>query len=197
MFVLSFISSFCDKCLVCMHIKLLGYFGLQGWNRFYFTVVPLPPVFQSKSENFWSIKFCHFYFQSGADRFTFCWFFSGVWHGRYSNVRYLQAGVTDWPKLEGACGGHLVQPSAQAGPATASCPGLFNISEDKDSIASLGNLCQCSVTLTVEKNVTQYSGGTSNVSVCDHCLWSCQWAPLIRAWLHPPDTLPSGIYVHS
>jgi len=33
------------------------------------------------------------------------------------------------------------------------------------------------------------------VSVCALCLWSCHWAGLKRAWLHPLCTHPSGIYL--
>lgn len=37
---------------------------------------------------------------------------------------------------------------------------------------------------------------TSCVSVCGHCLCSCCWAPLRRAWPCPLCTLPSGIWAH-
>jgi len=36
----------------------------------------------------------------------------------------------------------------------------------------------------------------SDVSVSGYYLWSCHWASLKRAWLHPLCTLPSGIYPH-
>jgi len=48
-------------------------------------------------------------------------------------------------------------PHTQAGPPKAGCSRtmsrrLLNISREGDSATSLGNLCQCSVTLTVKKN---------------------------------------------
>ena len=51
----------------------------------------------------------------------------------------------------------MVQPSAQAGSPRASSPGpclrgFLNVSKDGDSTASLGNLCQCLVTLAVKKH---------------------------------------------
>lgn len=61
---------------------------------------------------------------------------------------------------------------------------------------SLGNLCQCSVSLRVKicfLNVQK----KLPVSGCSHCLWSCHWVPSKRAWLHPLCPLPSGIYIRS
>lgn len=46
--------------------------------------------------------------------------------------------------------GHLVQPPAQSGPLRVGCPGPCPDHFCIDCRASLGNLCQCSVTLTVK-----------------------------------------------
>jgi len=61
--------------------------------------------------------------------------------------------ITEWLWVEGTSGGHLGSLPAQAGPPRASCPGpcpdSFRVSpKDGHSAASLGNLCQCSVTLS-------------------------------------------------
>ena len=40
------------------------------------------------------------------------------------------------------------------------------------------------------------SDRTSCASVCAHCPLSCHWAPLKRAWPHPPDTHPADICRH-
>lgn len=47
---------------------------------------------------------------------------------------------------------------------------LLKISNEGDSTTSLGNLCQCSVTLSITKNASLGSDGTSCVSVGSHCL---------------------------
>lgn len=59
-----------------------------------------------------------------------------------------------------------------------------------DSRASLGNLCQCLVTLSVKKGFLLFLGNW--VSVCAHCLWPCHWAYPERVWLPPLCALPSG-----
>lgn len=43
------------------------------------------------------------------------------------------------------------------------------------------------------KGVSGCSEGTTCISPCAHCLWSCYWAPLEWAWLHPLCTLPAII----
>ena len=47
-----------------------------------------------------------------------------------------------------------------------------------------------------EEVLAQCLDGTSCASVCAHCPLSCHWAPLKRAWPHPPDTHPSDICRH-
>ena len=69
----------------------------------------------------------------------------------------------------------------------------FQYPKDGDSAVSLGNLCQCSVTLTVKKCFLMFRG---NLLCFRLCLWSWHWAPLKRAWLHPICTFPSSICTH-
>lgn len=59
-------------------------------------------------------------------------------------------GLTQWQRLEGPSGGHLVKPQLQAQSAGAGSTRprpVLKISEDRDSTASLGNLCPCLITL--------------------------------------------------
>lgn len=51
---------------------------------------------------------------------------------------------------------------------------LLRISKERDSTISLGNLCQCSVTLMVKKCFFMFLC----VVVCASWLLSCHWAPL-------------------
>jgi len=100
-----------------------------------------------------------------------------------------------WPSEESQNGWgwkaplEVILPNApgQAGPPRASCPGpcprqLSSVSKVEGSTTSPSNLFQCLVTLIV-KNVLPDTG-TSCVSVCAYCHWSCHWAPLKRARLH-------------
>ena len=73
---------------------------------------------------------------------------------------------------------------------------LLIISKNGDSTTFLGNLCQCSVTLTVKKAFFSCSDRTSCVSGYAHHLWSCHWAPLRKAWLTHLHSLSLGIYAH-
>jgi len=72
---------------------------------------------------------------------------------------------------------------------------VLNISREGDSTASLGSLCQGSVTLRGKKFFSCPTG-TSSASVCAHCPLSCHWAPLKGVWPLPPDTHPADIYKH-
>ena len=58
-----------------------------------------------------------------------------------------------------------------------------------------GNLYQCQSPL-LQKCVSWCWRWTFHVSVCAHCLWSCHWAPLKRAWFCPLCTLPWSIDTH-
>ena len=64
--------------------------------------------------------------------------------------------VTESLKLEGTAGRHLVQPPCSGRAAESWLPRtmakqLLNISKNGESTTSLGNLCQCLVTLTLKK----------------------------------------------
>ena len=64
--------------------------------------------------------------------------------------------MTKCLRLEGTCGGHLVQPPCSSRATYSWRPRtvpkwLLNISKDGDSTASLGSLCQCLVPPTVRK----------------------------------------------
>ena len=89
---------------------------------------------------------------------------------------------------------------AQARPPEAGwpgpCPGSFLISSRMESPQPLSATCASAWSPPQWKNVFWCVEGTSCVSVCAHCFWSCHWAPLKRAWLCPLCTLPSGIYIH-
>ena len=67
---------------------------------------------------------------------------------------------------------------------------VLSISKDGDSTSPLVNLFQCSTTLTVKKVFFLCLNRISCVSVGAHCLWSCHWAPLRRAWLHSLYSFP-------
>jgi len=67
--------------------------------------------------------------------------------------------------------------------------GVWNISREGDSTASLGSLGQGSVTLR-GRSSSSCSAGASSASVCARCPLSCHWAPLNRVWPHRPDTHP-------
>lgn len=69
---------------------------------------------------------------------------------------------------------------------------VLNISRERDPSTSLGNVCQCSVILTVKKFFLLFSQ-TSCVSVCAQSPLSCHRVPLKRFHPHPLDILPSGI----
>ena len=73
---------------------------------------------------------------------------------------------------------------------------LLNISMDGDSTTPLGSLCQCLVIPTVKKIFPDVQRNLLCFSL-SHCLLSCCWAPLRRAWLHLVCTLLSDIYGHS
>ena len=78
---------------------------------------------------------------------------------------------TERLRLEGTSAGHLVQPwcSSRATwnwlPRTMSRR-LLNFSKDGDTTASPGNLCQCSVTLSVTKCFLMFRGNLPCFSLC-------------------------------
>ena len=98
-------------------------------------------------------------------------------------------------RLEGPLGPTPLQQGHQSrgpGPRPGDC---WTSLRRRSHTQSLGSLCQCSVTCTAQK-CSWYSGATSCVPVCAHCLPSWHWAPLTEAWFSPFCTLPSCIYGH-
>lgn len=71
---------------------------------------------------------------------------------------------------------------------------ILNISKGEDSTTSLGNLLQCSITVTVKKCFLMFEGLLC-FSLCPLPL-CCYWAPLKRVCLCLLCTLPSGNYIH-
>lgn len=65
---------------------------------------------------------------------------------------------------------------------------LLKISKEAYSTTSLGNICRCSVTLTVKYLLVF----TWNLMFFTSCPLPCLRAPMKRAWLHPLYTLPSS-----
>ena len=108
--------------------------------------------------------------------------------------------ITECSGLGGTSMGHLVQPP---------CPSrvihsrlhrtlsrrVLNISREGDSKTNLGSLFQGSVTLRGKKFFLMFRWNFLSFSLCPLPL-SCRWAPLERAWPHPPDTHPSDICKH-
>ena len=70
---------------------------------------------------------------------------------------------------------------------------VLNICREGDSTTSLGSLFQGSVTLRGKKFFLMFR---RNFLCLSFCPLSCHWAPLKRAWPHPPDTHPSDFYKH-
>ena len=101
-------------------------------------------------------------------------------------------------RLEGNSGGHPVQPHCSSRATYSQFPRtmtrqLLSISKDGDSTSSLGNLCQCLVTL-IMKSCFLMSEGSSCVSGGVNCFLSCYWEPRKRGWLCPFCSFLSVIY---
>lgn len=71
----------------------------------------------------------------------------------------------EWMRLEGISGPQS-KPPAEDRLFTTMLSKVFNISRDGDSIAFLGNLCQCTVTLTVKKYFLMFRGNPLCFSLC-------------------------------
>ena len=108
--------------------------------------------------------------------------------------------ITEWLRSAGSSGGHLVQPPSSSR-ATESqllrtmSTQLLNISKVRGCRTSLGNLCQCLVTLTVKKCLLMFRGNL----LCFRfglLLWSCHWAPLKRAWHYSFCPLSFQAFIH-
>ena len=101
--------------------------------------------------------------------------------------------ITEWLRLAGTSGYHLVQTQVQVGSPRASCPvpcpDVFWISPRMETLPPPWPTCASARLPSMGKSVSWCSEGTSCFSVCTHCLWSCHWAPLRRARPHPLSTL--------
>jgi len=108
--------------------------------------------------------------------------------------------------------GHLVQTPCQSRVTYSRLHRILsrwvlNISREGDSTISLGSLGQGSVTLREKKFFLMFRRNLLCLSLCPLPLvlslgttekslappLSCHWAPLKRAWPHPPDTHPADI----
>jgi len=92
------------------------------------------------------------------------------------------------------------KPPAEAGSPTAGCkgpcPGGSWISPEKETPQPPWAAYSSAPSPSEGRNSSSCSDRTSFASGCAHCPLSCHWAPLKRAWPHPPDTHPSDIYKH-
>ena len=91
-------------------------------------------------------------------------------------------------------------PPAEAGSPRAGCtgprPGGAGISPEKETPQPPWAACSSALSPSGRRSSSSCSDETFSASVCAHCPLSCRWAPLERAWPHPPDTHPSDIYGH-
>ena len=70
--------------------------------------------------------------------------------------RITESQITEWPSLGGMSKSHLIQCSCSSRTTWSQLPRtisrwLLNVSKDGNPTIAVGNLCQCSVTLTVKK----------------------------------------------
>lgn len=98
-----------------------------------------------------------------------------------------QNGWVQWGHL-GPSGPILLQQEQLKQGAQARIQAAFEVLQG-DSITSLSNLWQCSITFTAQNCLLMF---------CANLLFllSWHWAPLKRAWLHFLRTLHSSIYSH-
>ena len=85
--------------------------------------------------------------------------------------------------------------SPRAG-CTGPRPGGSWISPEKEIPQPPWAACARAPSPSEGRSSSSSSDGTSCASVCAHCPLSCHWAPLKRAWPHPPDPHPAGICRH-
>lgn len=129
------------------------------------------------------------YFLTKRSDYT-CWSSYQMFYHWYSNI--TEAGWQFWkPSSPAHCSkqGQLEQVILYRS-------SQFQISAWMENCtASIGNLCQFRNNLTGKRKLL-YLIGISCVSVCPHCLLSCQWTTRKRAWIHSFHTfLSSFIYI--
>lgn len=105
--------------------------------------------------------------------------------------------ITEWLKLKGTSGDHMVHAHAQSGSPTGCCPvacrWFWSISKAGDSTVYLGNFCQCSVTLIVNKCFLIFRGNLPYFSLLPLVL---SLGTTKKAHLCRLGNLPPGIYIH-
>ena len=75
-------------------------------------------------------------------------------------------------------------------------PGGLWISPGKENSQRLWETCSSAPSPSEWRRSSSCSDGTSYATVCACCPLSCRWAPLKRAWPHPPDTHAEDVYKH-
>ena len=71
---------------------------------------------------------------------------------------------------------------------------LLNISSN-ETLQPPWATCSDAQSTSQWRSVSWCSDRTSCISICAHVLWSCHWASLKRAWLHPIHIPLSGISI--
>ena len=107
---------------------------------------------------------------------------------------------TEWLRLEGTSGGCLVQLSFSGRAIWSRMPMTMSRHKyvQRGRLHNLSGLPVPVLSPSQWKSVFLFWDGETlppnpSVSVCAHCLLSCHWAPLKRAWLHRLCTLLSDV----
>lgn len=107
---------------------------------------------------------------------------------------WIWSRITGWLRLEGTTGGHLVHPPLlkQGTLLRTVSRWLLDISRERDSATSLGNLFHHLVALTVKLFVMF----RWNFQCSSFCLLPFVLAPQRGVWLQPLDAFSSDTYMH-